>query len=110
MTVEYTPWNRDQFADLVIWHTTDAVLAEHAAHQAVTADNPADTQHHVDMAELYTLRDRIFTSPNLGRIARSSQHLERQTRDATWIDPQLILGTWPPDRAGAALTAWKAHR
>ena len=109
MSIDYTPFNRDQFADLVIWHTTDAVLAEHAANAAIDADTDDAVEFQIAMTELYALRAQIFTADNVAAIARSSGHIERQTRDALWIDPQLLIGTWPLDRAGAALTAWKAH-
>lgn len=102
MFLEYTPW-RKHFENLTIWRTTDSVLAENAADTAATSSEN-ESQFACDMCELFMLRAQIFNHPNIGAIAKSSQHIEQQTRDATWINPDA----WPDDTVGAAIKVWKA--
>ena len=101
MTLEYIPW-RKHYENLSIWRTTDSVLAEDSAGSAATIDS--DTEFATAMTELFMLRAQIFNHDNIAAIARSSQNIEQQTRDATWINPYV----WPEDVAGAALQVWKS--
>jgi len=102
MTLEYVPW-RKHYENLSIWRTTDSVLAEDSAGSAATIDG-GDTEFATAMTELFMLRAQIFNHHNIAAIARSSQNIEQQTRDATWINPDV----WPEDVAGAALQVWKS--
>lgn len=109
MGVEYTPW-LPQFNDLVLYQAGDRALAEAAADQAVRAEADDDTQFAVDLANLYALRGLIFNHPALSAIARSSAHIERQTIDATWINPARMAETWPLDMARILLADWKDNQ
>lgn len=106
MNPDLTPW--DKAFDKIAWYNmADTVLAETSAESAIDAESEDDCDFQVDMVNLYALRFRIFNS-NPMAIARSSAHIYNQTLDATWIDPEHILRTWPVDKAGAAITVWKA--
>ena len=106
MGVEFTPW-LPQFNDLALYRAGDRVLAEDAADKAIRAEADDETEFAVDIANLYALRGLIFNNPNLGAIAKSSAHVERQTVDATWINPDQLAATWPLDMARILLADWK---
>lgn len=106
MGVEFTPW-LPQFNDLALYHASDRALSEAAADQAVSLEDDDAAEFAVDIANLYALRGLIFNHPHLGAIAKSSAHIERQTIDATWINPDHLTATWPLDMARILLADWK---
>jgi len=108
-TPQFTPWSTT--VNHVAWcHKCDEILAEVAAADAVNTDDDDEAEFQVDLANLYALRGLIFTDHKLGAIANSSAHVDRQTVDATWINPWRLLATWPLDMARILLADWKDSR